>query len=122
MSNGQQPSRPSGNGRAGGGRFAAGNTVARGNPHAQRVQEIRSALLEAVTLDDVKAIGAKLVTMAKAGDIAAAKLVLDRVLGRVPVDVVSHVLREERCIQQEQQRAGLEDDEDDEFDKWLGGQ
>ena len=48
---------------------------------ARRAHEYREAFLEAVTPEDVRAIGTALLEKAKAGDQAAAKLVLDRVLG-----------------------------------------
>lgn len=65
------------------GRFAAGNTLGRGNPHAAQTAKLRSAMLSAVTEDDVKAVVGKLVLLAKGGDVAAIKLLFDRVLGKV---------------------------------------
>ena len=63
------------------GRFAAGNTLGRGNPHAAQTAKLRSAMLSAVTEDDVKAVVGKLVALAKGGDVAAIKLLFDRVHG-----------------------------------------
>ena len=65
------------------GRFAAGNTLGRGNPHAAQVARLRSAMLASVSEDDMKATIGKLVEMAKGGDVAAIKLLFDRVLGKV---------------------------------------
>ena len=65
------------------GRFASGNTLGRGNPHAAQVARLRSAMLSAVTEDDVKAVVGKLVALAKDGDVPAIKLLFDRVLGKV---------------------------------------
>ena len=65
------------------GRFASGNTLGRGNPHAAQVARLRSAMLSAVTEDDVKAVVGKLVALAKGGDVPAIKLLFDRVLGKV---------------------------------------
>ena len=48
------PSPTADNGRLEDGRFGPGNKVAKGNPHARRVAELRSAMLKAVTADDVK--------------------------------------------------------------------
>lgn len=48
---------------------------------ARRAVAYRAAFLEAVTPADVAAIGAALLERAKTGDPAAARLVLDRVLG-----------------------------------------
>ncbi len=67
------------------GRFLAGNRGGPGYPYGRRVAELRSALLDAVTPEDVRAIAATLVSAARGGDVAAAKEVLLRVLGR-PVE------------------------------------
>ena len=71
------------NGRNPNGQFATGNPGGPGNPHAAQVAALRSALLEAVTPTDIAEVVASLVTQAKAGDIAAAKVLFDRCLGRV---------------------------------------
>lgn len=60
------------------GRFTKGNKCARG----RRVTELRRALLAAVTPDDMAEIAARLVEMAKGGDLSAAALLFDRVLGK----------------------------------------
>ena len=73
---------PNGNDHAPDGRFAKGNHAAIGNPHAQRVAQLRSLLFSAVSDEDLKAIVAKVVEQAKAGDMAAAREVLDRCLGK----------------------------------------
>jgi len=67
------------------GRFAPGNTLSRGhtNHRAKRQQEYKEAILRAVSPNDLRAIVRKLVEMAKAGNLAAIKEVLDRCLGRV---------------------------------------
>ena len=70
-------------GRNPNGRFAPGNKGGPGNPHAAKVAELRSALLEAVTPEDIAEVVGSLLTQAKAGDIAAAKVLFDRCLGRV---------------------------------------
>jgi hypothetical protein len=53
-----------------------------GNPLAARVAKLRSALLDAVTPDDMREIVRKLVSLAKDGDTIAARILFDRVLGR----------------------------------------
>ena len=63
------------------GRFARGNKAGRGNPLAGRVQRLRVALVRAVGPDDLQDVARALLTAAKAGDTAAAKLLLDRTLG-----------------------------------------
>jgi hypothetical protein len=74
---------PSTNGRSTKGQFLPGNPGGPGNPHAGRVQKLRSALLNAVTEQDVSAVAAALVAAAKSGDVPAIKLLFDRVLGKV---------------------------------------
>ncbi len=64
------------------GRFVAGNPGGPGNPYAARVGELRSALLGAVSPGDLAAIAKRLVAAAKGGDVAAAKVLFERVLGR----------------------------------------
>lgn len=67
------------------GRFTVGNRGGRGNPHARRVAEFRSAMLEAITPADVAAVVRALVVAATAGNVAAAREILERVCGRVPL-------------------------------------
>lgn len=63
------PSAPSVNCRDSTGRFAAGNRYVPGCcPAARKVAELRAALLESVSDDDMREIAARLVTMAKGGD------------------------------------------------------
>lgn len=77
-----EPSPAEVNGRDDSGRFATGNRFGRGNPHAQRAQEVRAAFLAAITPQDVEEIARRLVEEAKGGDLGAAREVLLRVLGR----------------------------------------
>ncbi len=76
------PSPNAGNGRDGRGRFAKGNCGGPGNPHARHVGQLRSALLAAVTREDIEAVVRKLIELAKSGNIQAATEILDRCLGR----------------------------------------
>jgi len=78
----ETPLSPVSDGRGPGGRFGKGNRLAVGNPFARKVNMLRSAMLRAVSTTDMKAIVAKLVTDAKAGNVQAAKEVLERTLGR----------------------------------------
>jgi hypothetical protein len=75
------------NGRDEHGRFMAGNMGGPGNPFARRVARYRKALHQCVSIEDMKEIGGQLVAMAKAGDLAAIKLLLQYQVGR-PVAVV----------------------------------
>jgi len=66
------------------GRFSEGNRAAVGNPHAKRVGELRTALLDAVMPEDVEA--------AKGGDVAAARVLFERTLGRpVEADLIERL-------------------------------
>ncbi len=71
-------------GRTSNGRFALGNPGGPGNPHGRRSAWLREQLLEAVSDRDMQAVVRALVSKAKAGDIAAIRELLNRVLGRVP--------------------------------------
>lgn len=65
------------------GRFAPGNAGGPGRPRGGAIAEHRQALLEAITPADVKAVVQALVDAAKGGDVQAAKVLFDRVFGRV---------------------------------------
>ncbi len=78
------PNGRNGDGRDARGRFTTGNPGGPGNPYARRVAELRSALLDAVTPEDVAALARALLAQAKGGDVAAARLVLSYAVGRPP--------------------------------------
>jgi hypothetical protein len=78
------PSPNGGNGRDARGRFALGNPGGPGNPHNRRMARFRAAMLRTVTVADVEAVVRMLVDKAKGGDLDAAKMLFDRVLGPVP--------------------------------------
>ena len=65
-----------------------------GKPLRGKIPELRSAMLRAVSAADVRAVGQSLVDQAKAGDTAAAKVLLDRVLGKPPRETVEIEQRE----------------------------
>ena len=73
---------PSPNGRTARGRFAKGNPGGPGNPYAKRVADLRAALLESVTEADIRAVARALVKRAKAGEVAAIRELLDRLVGK----------------------------------------
>jgi hypothetical protein len=64
------------------GRFGQGNSFARGNPHAAKSNQLRSALMRAIQPSDIEEIGKALVAKACQGDVQAAKEILDRCLGK----------------------------------------
>lgn len=69
------------------GQFGEGNRYGRGNPHAKRVAQFRSTMMEAVSQEDLKSIVEALVTQAKAGDIQSTKLLLSHLVGSIPQTV-----------------------------------
>lgn len=69
------------------GRFAAGNPGGPGNPFARRVAAYRRTMLDAVTDEDIREVVAVLIQQAKAGDVAAARELLTRIIGK-PVEAV----------------------------------
>ena len=64
------------------GRFAPGCTGGPGNPHGKQAERFRSALMAAVTGEDMAAIARRLVKDARAGNVRAASLLFDRLLGK----------------------------------------
>ena len=75
------------NGRTPNGQFAKGNKHGTGNPHARRVAQLRSTLLDTVGENGLADIVQGMVTAAKGGDVAAAKLLLSYLLGK-PTDSI----------------------------------
>jgi hypothetical protein len=91
------PSEPNGKDRRG--RFAVGNKLGRGNPLAQQVQALRVALVGSVAAGDVEAVVKQLLREAKAGDVAATKVLLDRLLGPpVQADLIERIENLESAI------------------------
>ncbi len=87
-----KPLDPSADGRDTLGRVTVGNKNGRGNPHTQKVARLRSALLNAVSEEDIEAIIKKLVQDARAGDLYAAREVLVQVLGKpVEYDIIERL-------------------------------
>jgi hypothetical protein len=80
------------------GKFAPGNRMGKGNPHARRVAEWRAALFQEVTFDEMRKVIRRLLRTAKAGEVAAIKVLLDRTLGRVQEDVLRIMLEHARTI------------------------
>jgi hypothetical protein len=78
---------PSTNGRSYDGRFAPGNQISQGNLGNKRMKELRRALLDSATPEAVREVGEALQEMARGGDVAAAKVWLDHVIGK-PVQAV----------------------------------
>lgn len=62
--------------------FAPGNKFGRGNPNIRRLAAYRQMVNKAVTPEQVRTVMRKLVALAKRGDLAAIKEVLDRTVGK----------------------------------------
>jgi hypothetical protein len=75
------------NGRDNKGRFAKGNKGGPGNPFARKVAELRAALVNFVTEDDMKHLCFVLKMRAEGGDMVAMKLLFQYVLGKPAVAV-----------------------------------
>jgi len=63
------------------GRFQAGNPGGFGNPYARQVAILRRELMQRTRPEEIREIGNKLVTLAKAGNVQAAKVILSYTLG-----------------------------------------
>lgn len=74
------------------GRFRPGNKVARGNPHAKRVGELRSALLKAITPTAIRKATKALIREAEAGNVQAARELIDRAIGKpIEIDLLERI-------------------------------
>ena len=69
------------------GRFLPGNEEGHGNPYAKQIHSFRAAIVKAVTPADVRAVIRALLKAAKSGDVAAAKLLLERTAGAVTQEI-----------------------------------
>ena len=63
------------------GRFQAGNPGGYGNPYARQVAILRRELMQRTWPEHIRAIGDKLVALAMAGNVPAAKVILSYSLG-----------------------------------------
>jgi hypothetical protein len=72
------------NGRDTSGRFVPGNKCSKGHAYHKRIHNLRRAIIAASTPKDIIEIIQKLAELAKTGDVAAAKVYLDYVVGRPP--------------------------------------
>jgi hypothetical protein len=68
--------------RDGRGRFAAGNKGGPGNPFGRRLAAMREAVQRAVSVEAIEQLMAVLLAQAMAGDLGAAKLVLQYAVGK----------------------------------------
>ncbi len=73
---------PTANGRDTGGRFAKGNPGGPGNPFYRKQAEFRRAVLELFTPEDVMSLLRVMLALGRNGDVAAAKVFLEYVVGK----------------------------------------
>ncbi|MCR9294589.1 MAG: hypothetical protein NXI32_17870 [bacterium] len=91
------PSPTESNGRGPNGRFLSGNRIGKGNPAAKQAQQLRFTLMNSVKPADLEQIIGKLIEKAAAGDVQAAKLIMDRVLGPpLSLDIEERISQLER--------------------------
>jgi hypothetical protein len=76
------PSPDPGTGRDAAGRFTAGNKYGPGNPFARQTAQLRKALLEVVTPEEMRQVAFTLLLRAKTGNLTAIKLLFQYVLGK----------------------------------------
>jgi hypothetical protein len=76
------PESPSANGRETNGRSGKDNEFGPDIPFARHVASLRTALVESVTPDDMRAIAARLVEESRGGDKTATKLLFQYVIGK----------------------------------------
>jgi hypothetical protein len=81
----QEPPPPGG--RDARGRFTPGNKFGPGNPFARQTARLRQVLLEVVTEEELRQVAYSLLILAKAGNLAAIKLLLQYVVGK-PAEAV----------------------------------
>ena len=94
--------------RTANGRFAKGNPGGPGNPFARQVAAMRQAFFSAVTKEDLATIARALLDKAKQGDVAAARLVLQYMLGKPVATVDPDRLDEMEWQQWQRETAGAE--------------
>ena len=83
VSSGRANAKPqAASGRDANGRFVKGNPGGPGNPFARKVAALRKALINFVTVDDMKHVAFILKEKAMAGDLVAIKLLFQYVLGK----------------------------------------
>ena len=95
------PSTTASNGRNASGTFAPGNKFSQGFPHASKIAKLRSALLGAVTPEDVAEVIQALLKRAKRGEVSAATLLFTRLLGNpVEADLLERIENLEQRLSQ----------------------
>lgn len=76
-------------GRSSKGYFAKGNQIGLGNKgkSSEKARELKKALLNAVTEEDIKVIVTKMISQAREGDTPSTKELFDRIWGKAKQEV-----------------------------------
>ena len=69
-------------GRDAKGRFAPGNPGGPGNPFGRKVAAFREALIACISHEQIQRIALKMAALAEEGDVQAAKLIFNYVIGK----------------------------------------
>ncbi len=85
---GEAPPSAGENGRDASGRFAKGNAGGPGNPFGRLMAQLRSAFCRRISQEEIELVAETLLERAKAGDVAAARLVLNYSIGK-PTEAVN---------------------------------
>ncbi len=94
-------------GRDARGRFTSGNPGGPGNPLGAQVAKLRTAMVEAVSVEDLREIAKALTRKAAKGDVSAAKVVLAYTLGRpCEIDVLERLEALEELAAEIEQTTG----------------
>lgn len=68
------------------GKFAPGNDISRGNPYFAQMQKFQRCVLDSVKQAELRAVIKAMIEKAKEGDVNAARLIIERVCGKMPQD------------------------------------
>jgi hypothetical protein len=68
------------------GNFAKGNKLAHGNPWVAQMQAFQRCFLDSVKKAELRAVIKAMIKKAKEGDVNAARLIVERICGKMPQD------------------------------------
>jgi hypothetical protein len=91
------------------GRFAVGNAGGPGNPFARQVAQLRRALVDAFTEQDMQRVARQLIEQAAAGDVPSARLLFSYTLGQPAAPVDPDTLDQHEWAIHRQTPVGTED-------------
>jgi hypothetical protein len=86
------------------GRFLKGNPGGPGNPYAKQVAALKAALFEALTREDIQAVVRRMIGEALAGNVAAARLLLEYAVGKPLPGSAANALDAELAVDLSEER------------------